>query len=38
MNKEILNPDTADLIRETLIIIFGLVVRFFELRKRKNKE
>jgi hypothetical protein len=38
MSKEILNPDTADLIRETLIVIVGLVVRFFELRNRKNKE
>ena len=36
MTNEILNPDKADLIRETIIVIVGLVFRFFELRKKRR--
>lgn len=35
--QELINPSTADLIRETIIVVFGLVIRFFELRKRNKK-
>lgn len=38
MTQEILTPDKADLIRESIIVIFGLIIRFFELRKRKKSE
>ena len=38
MTQEIINPDKADLIRESIIVIFGLIIRFFELRKRKKGE
>lgn len=34
--KQIFNPDAADLIRESILVLFGLVLRFLELRK-KNK-
>lgn len=34
--KQIFNPDTTDLIRESFLIVFGLVLRFLELRKRKK--
>lgn len=37
MTQEIINPSTADLIRETIIIVAGLIIRFFELKKRKRK-
>lgn len=36
--QELINPSTADLIRETIIVVFGLVIRFFELKKRKEKD
>lgn len=36
MTSELINPDKADLIRESIIVIFGLIIRFFELRKRKK--
>jgi hypothetical protein len=36
--EEILNPDKNDLIRETIIILIGLISRWFTLRKlKKNK-
>ena len=31
------NPDKADLIRETILVLFGLIARFIELRKIKKK-
>jgi hypothetical protein len=34
--KQIFNPDAADLIRESFLVVFGLVLRFLELRKRKK--
>jgi hypothetical protein len=34
--KQIFNPDAADLIRESILIVFGLVLRFLELKKRKK--
>ena len=36
--EQIFNPDQHDLIRETIIIIFGLIARWIELRKFKSKE
>lgn len=36
--QQIFNPDQHDLIRETIIIIFGLIARWLELRKFKRKE
>jgi hypothetical protein len=36
--KEIFNPDHYDLIRDAIIVIFGLFVRFFERRKLTEKE
>jgi hypothetical protein len=33
--KEILNPDTADLIREAIIVSVGFIIRWFELRRRR---
>jgi hypothetical protein len=36
--KELFNPDKADLIRETIIIVFGLIARWIELRKFKKKK
>jgi hypothetical protein len=35
--SEFFNPDKADLIRETILILFGLIARFIELRKIKKK-
>ena len=32
-----LNPDKIDLIRETIIILFGVFARWYELRKIKRK-
>lgn len=37
MAQEIFNPDKWDLIREAIIVAVGFVIRFFELRKRKNE-
>ena len=34
--NEFFNPDKADLIRETILILFGLIARFIELRKIKK--
>lgn len=34
--SEFFNPDKADLIRETILILFGLIARWLELRKIKN--
>lgn len=36
--QELFNPDQHDLIRETIIIIFGLIARWIELRKLKKKD
>jgi hypothetical protein len=35
--ENFLNPDKADLIRETLMVLFGLFARWIELRKYKNR-
>jgi hypothetical protein len=35
--QEFLNPDKADLIRETFLVLFGIVLRWIELRKLKRK-
>lgn len=35
--ENFLNPDKADLIRETFLVLFGIVLRWIELRKLKNK-
>ena len=38
MLEEIINPDKHDLIRETIIVLIGLISRWFTLRKlKKNK-
>jgi hypothetical protein len=34
--ENLLNPDRADLIRETILILFGIIARYFELRKIKK--
>jgi hypothetical protein len=36
--EEILNPDKNDLIRETIIIIIGLLSRWITLRKIKKQK
>lgn len=36
--QELFNPDQHDLIRETIIVIFGLIARYIELRKLKKKD
>ncbi len=36
--QEFINPDKADLIRETILILFGIIVRWIELRKLKKKQ
>jgi hypothetical protein len=36
MTQQIFNPDTADLIRESILVLFGLILRFLELKKRKK--
>ena len=35
--QNLLHPDHGDLIRETIIILFGIIARWLELRKIKNK-
>jgi hypothetical protein len=35
--QELFNPDKHDLIRETIIVLFGLIARWIELRKLKKK-
>jgi hypothetical protein len=36
--ENFLNPDKADLIRETILILFGIIFRWIELRKLKKKQ
>jgi len=35
--QEFFNPDKADLIRETIMVLIGLFTRWLELRKYKNR-
>jgi hypothetical protein len=35
--ENFLNPDKADLIRETILVLFGIIFRWIELRKLKRK-
>jgi hypothetical protein len=34
--SEFIQPDKFDLIRETLIVIIGFIIRYFEKKKLKN--
>ena len=34
--NELMQPDNTDLLRETIIIIIGLIVRWFEKKKLKD--
>lgn len=34
--NEVLNPDTADLIRDFIIVLFGFVIRFIEKKNMKK--
>jgi len=36
--ENFLNPDKADLIRETILVLFGIIFRWIELKKLKNKK
>ena len=36
--QEILNPDKHDLIRETIIVLIGLISRWITLRKIKKQK
>jgi hypothetical protein len=36
--QDIFNPDKHDLIRESIMVIFGLIARWIELRKYKGKD
>jgi len=36
--EKILQPDQWDLIREGALVIVGLLISFFELRKKKKNE
>jgi hypothetical protein len=36
--ENLFNPDKHDLIRETIMVIFGLIARWIELRKYKRKD
>lgn len=36
--QDIFNPDKHDLIRETIMVIFGLIARWIELKKYKRKD
>lgn len=36
--QELINPDKHDIIRETIIVLFGLIARWIELRKIKKKQ
>jgi hypothetical protein len=36
--QNFLQPDHGDLLRETILILFGLIARWIELRKLKKKE
>jgi len=35
--QNLLQPDHGDLLRETIIILFGIIARWLELRKIKRK-
>lgn len=34
--SEFIQPDKFDLIRETLIVLIGFIIRYFEKKKLKN--
>lgn len=34
---QLINPDQYDLIRETILILFGIIARWIEIRKIKRK-
>ena len=36
--QNLLHPDHGDLLRETIIILFGIIARWLELRKLKKKK
>jgi hypothetical protein len=36
--QNFLHPDKIDLLRETLIVLIGIIARWMELRKLKKKE
>jgi hypothetical protein len=36
--QNLFNPDKADLIREAIIVISGLIMRWLELRKLKKQK
>lgn len=36
--EKILQPDQWDLIREAAIVVVGFIIRFFELRKKRNSD
>lgn len=36
--ENLFNPDKHDLIRETIMVIIGLIARWIELRKYKRKD
>jgi hypothetical protein len=36
--ENFLNPDKADLIRETILVLFGIIFRWIELKKLKKKQ
>lgn len=36
--ENFLSPDKADLIRETILVLFGIIFRWIELRKLKRKK
>ena len=36
--SEFIEPDKVDLIRETLIIIIGFIIRYFEKKKLKKND
>lgn len=35
--QNLLHPDHGDLLRETILILFGIIARWIELRKLKKK-
>jgi hypothetical protein len=36
--QNLLHPDHGDLLRETILILFGIIARWIELRKLKKKK
>jgi hypothetical protein len=36
--QNLLHPDKVDLIRETIIVLFGILARWLELRKLKKQK